>query len=391
MLKPHRDDNDVTPDNRVASLLQAAAAPTEPGPVPGEAEALAAFRRSRVEAAQLQLPRRRSTLATAVLAAVGAGILITGGVAAAAGGKLPGAAQDTARDVLDVVGFEVPGADNPVDDRSRRGSPDGAAATDRENAESRVGSSGEGSASDPEALADTEGAGKGAEVSEHARSRDPRDRRFHRRGNGVEVSRSASDGRSHAGERGRHERPRSRHQAERERDSAERWWDRERAWDRQRSDAGQKGYAEPDGSGEDDETGWEERRASEQERGELEQSDARTRRQETEGSERAERPSTMSWRGSGVREYSGHGIQPRVEDAPRDGEASRDGKAPREEEGGAGGGTAGGTEGTAGSAEEDTGEEGADSEGESAGGEEGADSTNSRTSGRGAGGGVNRR
>ncbi|NUR07731.1 MAG: hypothetical protein HOQ45_12075 [Nocardioidaceae bacterium] len=52
------------------------------------------------------VPRVRA----AVAATLGAGVLLAAGTGAAAAGVLPGAAQDTARTVLDRVGIEVPGS-----------------------------------------------------------------------------------------------------------------------------------------------------------------------------------------------------------------------------------------------------------------------------------------
>ena len=111
MLNPNRHEADDTLlDERVVSLLSAAAAPSEPGPLPGEGAALAAFRSA-------QVPTRRSSMLSSLIAAkagvaaaIGAGVLLTGGVAAAATGTLPGAAQDTARDVLSNFGVTVPGS-----------------------------------------------------------------------------------------------------------------------------------------------------------------------------------------------------------------------------------------------------------------------------------------
>ncbi|HEX5771267.1 MAG TPA: hypothetical protein VFY11_09895 [Nocardioidaceae bacterium] len=111
MLNTNRHEADDTLlDERVVSLLSAAAAPSEPGPLPGEGAALAAFRSA-------QVPTRRSSMLSSLIAAkagvaaaIGAGVLLTGGVAAAATGTLPGAAQDTARDVLSNFGVTVPGA-----------------------------------------------------------------------------------------------------------------------------------------------------------------------------------------------------------------------------------------------------------------------------------------
>ncbi len=94
----------------VASLLRAAAAPSEPGPQPGEEAALAAFRATRQTIGRT---RMRSTRMKAVLAAsVSAGVLLTGGVAAAATGSLPGPAQD----VLSRVGLHAQGGDHAADE-----------------------------------------------------------------------------------------------------------------------------------------------------------------------------------------------------------------------------------------------------------------------------------
>ncbi len=107
------DMDDPAPDARVAAVLAAAGAPVEPGPQPGEQAALAAFRAVHHRAGR---PRMLSTLVplkTAVAALAGAGVLMTGGVAAAATtGSLPGAAQDTAAQVLSEIGITVPGAND---------------------------------------------------------------------------------------------------------------------------------------------------------------------------------------------------------------------------------------------------------------------------------------
>ena len=103
-------DDNIEQDPRVRGLLDAAAAPTECGPLPGEREALAAFRSvhsRRRNSMSIPLTRVR----VAVAAGLGAGVLLAAGAGAAAAGVLPGAAQDTARTVLDRVGVEVPGAD----------------------------------------------------------------------------------------------------------------------------------------------------------------------------------------------------------------------------------------------------------------------------------------
>ena len=111
-----RTSDDPAIDRRVRSLLNAATAPDETtGPLPGEDEALAAFR------ASPQGPRRNPMFSplvstkAAVAAAIGTGVLLTGGVGAAAAGVLPGPAQETASTVLETVGISVPageGADH---------------------------------------------------------------------------------------------------------------------------------------------------------------------------------------------------------------------------------------------------------------------------------------
>ncbi len=103
----HRTGPDTATDPRVAAVLAAAAAPTEPGVQPGEAAALAAFR-STVPALNRRT-RMLPSLKAAAVAATATGALLVGGVAAAATGTLPGAAQDSARTVLSNVGVSVPG------------------------------------------------------------------------------------------------------------------------------------------------------------------------------------------------------------------------------------------------------------------------------------------
>jgi len=117
-----RLDPDAAPEERVTSLLEAASAPTEPGPSLGELEALAAFRATHGPASRRSsVSSRFSSVRVTVGATLGA-LLLTGGVgAAAAAGSLPGAAQDTASEWLSKVGVTVPTAGDrakPHDDRS---------------------------------------------------------------------------------------------------------------------------------------------------------------------------------------------------------------------------------------------------------------------------------
>lgn len=108
--------HDMTDDrSALTRLLAAATAPAE-GPVPGEEAALAAFRTLGPGAATPRAGRRHMlrsmTTAKVAAAALAGGLSLVGGVAAAATGSLPGAAQDTARTVLGKVGVTVPGADD---------------------------------------------------------------------------------------------------------------------------------------------------------------------------------------------------------------------------------------------------------------------------------------
>lgn len=90
-IREWRGDERLAQDEPVASLLRAAAAPSEPGPQPGEEAALAAFRATHQTLGRN--PMRSTRMKAAFAAAVSAGVLLTGGIAAAATGTLPGAAQ----------------------------------------------------------------------------------------------------------------------------------------------------------------------------------------------------------------------------------------------------------------------------------------------------------
>ena len=144
-------------DDRVATLLAAAAAPSEPGPLLGEAEALAAFRASH------DSPRRSSMLSFLTPARTAAATV----VGAAMAGALPGAAQQTAHDVLAEVGVSVPGpaeasaghADGHADVRG--GSDEAVEAEPVEDAESGKG----GTVSDLATTTESTGVDKGAEIS----------------------------------------------------------------------------------------------------------------------------------------------------------------------------------------------------------------------------------
>lgn len=91
-IREWRGDERPAQDEPVASVLRAAAAPSEPGPQPGEEAALAAFRATHQTLGRT--PMRSTRMKAAFAAAVSAGVLLTGGIAAAAvTGTLPGAAH----------------------------------------------------------------------------------------------------------------------------------------------------------------------------------------------------------------------------------------------------------------------------------------------------------
>jgi hypothetical protein len=173
-----RQVTDTALDERVVSLLTAAAAPSEPGPLPGEAKALAAFRASRNATRRPSMLMSLMTVKTAAAAALSAGVLLTGSVGAAAAGALPAAAQDSASELLAKVGVSVPTAAEAAGERA-------------DGREAPGGRGGEHTKSDNTAN------DHGEQVSETARREYPsgRDR-------GAAVSDKASDGRSRAGEHG---------------------------------------------------------------------------------------------------------------------------------------------------------------------------------------------
>jgi len=184
-----------TPDERVAALLSAAAAPAE-RPVPGEAEALAAFRREMASPIG-PLRRRmqsRTTVKLTAVTALSAVSILGGGLAAASTGALPGAAQQTARNALARVGVSVPGpADQAAEASATRGKSAEAKATATPTAATTTTESTAAAAEEAE-----ESKGKGEAVSELATSTEL---------TGVEkgaaVSGLASGGKSQAGQHGK--------------------------------------------------------------------------------------------------------------------------------------------------------------------------------------------
>src|SRR5262245_39776473 len=110
-------------DRRVREVLTAAAAPVETtGPPPGEDQALEAFRTfAKPTNRPLRLSRHASVKA-AVATAIGASVLLAGGVGAAADGVLPGAAQQTVSTWLKSVGISVPAGQRADDHANPRSS-----------------------------------------------------------------------------------------------------------------------------------------------------------------------------------------------------------------------------------------------------------------------------
>ena len=193
-----RDTHEPRLGHRVKSLLAAAAAPTEPGPLTGEAEVLAAFRATRD--LPLRSPRlsSRTPLKAIAAALVSTGLLLTGTVAATATGSLPGPAQQTVHEWLTRFGAIAPAANERPDTPAPsppdagagvriapRATGNGAAASDHTQAASREwGRQGRCVVSKLARRSHANGAAKGASVSELAsngRSRAGEGRREARR------------------------------------------------------------------------------------------------------------------------------------------------------------------------------------------------------------------
>jgi len=110
LLDPAVDPQDLSGDlPRLAALLAAAAAPSDVGPQPGETVVLDAFRELVTEAAGTPSLVRRHRRRAIVIASASTVAMLASGVAAAATGSLPGAAQQTAKTVLGTLGVHVPG------------------------------------------------------------------------------------------------------------------------------------------------------------------------------------------------------------------------------------------------------------------------------------------
>lgn len=201
MVRDHeRDTADTALDERVSSLLSAAAAPSEPGPLPGEGAALAAFRAAQPESRRSP---QRSVLVAARsgVAAAMAGLLLTGGVAAATAGVLPGAAQDTVDAVLVDLGLS-PGADDTTREDATGKDTSGTASADESASAEQTGSA-EADGADSGEPADSGDAPDAARGHGDEVSRTARDTEATGAEKGAEVSGLASQGRSRAGENGR--------------------------------------------------------------------------------------------------------------------------------------------------------------------------------------------
>jgi hypothetical protein len=129
-----RSSDDPALDPRVRKLLAAAAVPEEaPGPLPGENEALAAFRAPPQRTSRIATLRPRVSARAAVAAAISTGVLLTG-IGAAAAGVLPGAAQQTVSSWLDSVGVSVPSGEEADENGDLSGgSEEAPGARDNEN------------------------------------------------------------------------------------------------------------------------------------------------------------------------------------------------------------------------------------------------------------------
>jgi hypothetical protein len=187
MTIDERHDTASETSERVRALLAAAGAPAEPGPVHGESEALEAFRAAhpheRTRMLSTMSPTKVALATSATIA-----LVLAGAFSAAAAGALPGAAQDTAHDVLAKIGVTVPGPNEASD-----GHPDNRGSSGQDDAEETT---------SPEETTDTtetdeDSLGKGAEISELAKTTDATgvDK-------GAEISTAASGGKSQAGQHG---------------------------------------------------------------------------------------------------------------------------------------------------------------------------------------------
>ncbi len=209
-----RDTHEPRLEHRVKSLLAAAAAPTEPGPLTGEAEVLAAFRATRDLSRRSPRLSSLTPLRAAAAALVSTGLLLAGTVAATATGSPPGPAQHTMHEWLTRFGAIAPVVDERPDTPALSPTDAGAGvrnaprATDNDAAASdhaRQGHANQGHANQGHA----NGAAKGASVSKLAR-------RSHANGaaKGACVPEVTSSGRSRAGDKGAEQRVAEHHKVD---------------------------------------------------------------------------------------------------------------------------------------------------------------------------------
>jgi len=192
-----RDIDDPAQDARVAAVLSAAAAPVEPGPLPGEEAALAAFGAVHHRSGRKRM-RSLVPFKTGLAAAVGAGVLFTGGVAAAATtGSLPDPAQSAMQTVLGGMGITVPGPNEHAGDHPN----EHATLKDASSGDHVPSTDGTTDETTSQTSADqqdsTDGQGKGSTISPLAKSTDT---------TGIDkgslVSKTASGDKSQAGDHG---------------------------------------------------------------------------------------------------------------------------------------------------------------------------------------------
>ena len=186
-----RTSDDPALDPRVRALLDAAVASVErTGPLPGEDEALATFCTSTHRTRRTSMLSPLVSTKAAMAAAISTGVLLTGGVGAAAAGVLPGPAQEHVSSLLETVGISVP-AGHGADENGPSGQTPGEAADENGHPEQTPG----------------EGAGENAGVppaAEHGKQVSDTARNTTAEGadKGQEIAGIASDGRVKSGDHG---------------------------------------------------------------------------------------------------------------------------------------------------------------------------------------------
>jgi hypothetical protein len=191
----HTSPTGGTPlDPRVWTLLDVAAAPAETAsPVfPGEDEALAAFRASPHRIRRISMLSPLVSARAAVASAIGTGVLLPVGAAAAAG-VLPGAAQETVSTWLETVGISVPAGKVANENGDPSG---GSGRTPGEKTDENANVRG-GSEDSPVEKAEPPAADDGKQVSDSAKNTTAEGA-----DKGKRIAGDASDGRTESGDRG---------------------------------------------------------------------------------------------------------------------------------------------------------------------------------------------